>query len=482
MFAALALSFTRILAGTGKDLVNKGLEYIKNDNFPMAMHYFTKSMEAAEREGDTYTLMVSNGYIANIYFNIYDYTRCIQYLEKGYSMAVKNKDVRLQGSYLTNLVAAYCKTGNAEKAWKYYRILESIKPTGSFANFQYYKTYNRARIATTEGKLEEALEYHKNAMEWAKNNGMSEEYVLFQYCEIGEILLKQGHYDQAILYGEACIGPAKRINERDLLTSVYKMLADSYGLKGNTQQESEYRRLYLTLSDSLFNRTQIFSADKDLVEYETRQNNAHINSLNGVISRQTVAIIVISLVVFTLVVFSLLLYRYNRKLRMAHLALINKNTELVKSEKEREKMLEQLLEKDESSDEMGKNSIGLNKEQSNTLLNKIIKIMSDINVIANPDFNLNALAEAVGSNTRYVSWIINDTYGKNFKTLLNEHRIHEACQRLADHKRYRNMTMQAIYEDVGYTNAVSFIRAFKKVNGMTPSEYQKILEQNTKSQ
>ena len=38
------------------------------------------------------------------------------------------------------------------------------------------------------------------------------------------------------------------------------------------------------------------------------------------------------------------------------------------------------------------------------------------------------------------------------------------------------MTIQAIYEEVGYRNAVSFIRAFKKVNGMTPSEYQQALK------
>lgn len=69
--------------------------------------------------------------------------------------------------------------------------------------------------------------------------------------------------------------------------------------------------------------------------------------------------------------------------------------------------------------------------------------------------------------------MINDTYGKNFKTLLNECRIKEACRRLLDTEHYGNMTIQAIYEEVGYSNNVSFIRAFKRVNGMTPSEYQR---------
>jgi AraC-like DNA-binding protein len=52
--------------------------------------------------------------------------------------------------------------------------------------------------------------------------------------------------------------------------------------------------------------------------------------------------------------------------------------------------------------------------------------------------------------------------------------VHEACKRLVDNEHYGNMTIQAIYEEVGYRNAVSFIRVFKKVMGMTPSVYQKL--------
>ena len=42
---------------------------------------------------------------------------------------------------------------------------------------------------------------------------------------------------------------------------------------------------------------------------------------------------------------------------------------------------------------------------------------------------------------------------------------------------YQNQTIQAIYESVGYRNSVSFLRAFKKIYGMTPSEYQKLENQ-----
>ena len=122
-----------------------------------------------------------------------------------------------------------------------------------------------------------------------------------------------------------------------------------------------------------------------------------------------------------------------------------------------------------------RSSISLSEEQRNRLLNSITTVMNDVAIISRSDFNLNMLADMVDSNTKYVSWIINDTYKKNFKTMLNEYRIHEACRRMSDTEHYGNMTLQAIYEELGYNSAASFIQSFKKVNGMTPSQYQKLL-------
>ena len=122
--------------------------------------------------------------------------------------------------------------------------------------------------------------------------------------------------------------------------------------------------------------------------------------------------------------------------------------------------------------------LGLNEELRNRLLNSITTILEDVSVISNSNFNLSMLAEKAGSNTKYVSSIINDVYGKNFKTVLNEYRIREACRRLTDKDHYGNMTIQAIYEELGYNSAASFIQAFKKVNGMTPSVYQKLKSGN----
>ena len=42
---------------------------------------------------------------------------------------------------------------------------------------------------------------------------------------------------------------------------------------------------------------------------------------------------------------------------------------------------------------------------------------------------------------------------------------------------YGNYTIQAISEDVGYKSSTSFILAFKRIVGMTPSVYQKLAKE-----
>lgn len=478
----ILLPFSQAWAGEGEKLLRQGIDYIQTDNFPMAMKCLTRSLETAEHEKDWHTVIVSNGYIGNVYFNINDYTRSLQYLLKGYAMCDKYGEHSLKGNFLTNIVANYAKLGNVKEAWTYYHLLERQTGVRDPLTLKYYVIYNRARIALAEGKPQEALAYHQKALYYAQKQHLAPCYSLFQYCEMGQIFLHNHQSDKALEYGSLCLEKGSEHCSLDLLTSVYQLMADAYSIKGDHHQESHYRSLYLSLSDSLFNRKDIFSADNELVEYENRLTNEHISSLNGVISRQTFTLIAVSVMALTLMLLTGLLLRNNRKLKMAHRALIDKNRQLQQQEHNSQQLLQQWADRQKEvntpSDNMDTPSgTGPGKEQMQLLLNKIVRVFSDLSYIARPDFNLNMLAEAVGSNTKYVSQVINETYGKNFKTLLNERRISEASRRLADQQHYANRTIQAVYEEVGYTNAVSFIRAFRKINGMTPSEYLKMASQ-----
>ena len=101
-------------------------------------------------------------------------------------------------------------------------------------------------------------------------------------------------------------------------------------------------------------------------------------------------------------------------------------------------------------------------------------------IISDPDFSLSQLSQLVNSNTSYVSAVINDTLGKNFKTYLNEYRIHEAIKKL-ENENSSKFTMAVIAQEVGFKTQNNFIFNFKKVMGMTPSEYKKLISKSTRS-
>ncbi len=94
-----------------------------------------------------------------------------------------------------------------------------------------------------------------------------------------------------------------------------------------------------------------------------------------------------------------------------------------------------------------------------------------------PDFSVASLATLVGVNSKYVSACINDKHGKNFRTYINEYRIQMALRRMSDTENYGQYTIGAIAESVGFRSSTNFIAAFRKITGVTPSTYLRIVQE-----
>ncbi len=104
----------------------------------------------------------------------------------------------------------------------------------------------------------------------------------------------------------------------------------------------------------------------------------------------------------------------------------------------------------------------------------IVRVMEDEQVFCNADFSQAMLAKLCESNTNYVSQTINNCFGKNFRTFVNEYRIKVAMKRILDTEHYGNYSIHGIAESVGFKSDSNFISAFKRVTGMPPSLYQKM--------
>ncbi|WP_300672518.1 helix-turn-helix transcriptional regulator [Soonwooa sp.] len=104
------------------------------------------------------------------------------------------------------------------------------------------------------------------------------------------------------------------------------------------------------------------------------------------------------------------------------------------------------------------------------------------NKYTNPSISLASLAGLLGTNTQYLSEIINKHKGKNFNAYINELRINNIIKRLVEDKRLANYKISSLAEEAGFSSHSLFSKVFKQVANMSPSEFVQMHQnQNPKS-
>ena len=86
------------------------------------------------------------------------------------------------------------------------------------------------------------------------------------------------------------------------------------------------------------------------------------------------------------------------------------------------------------------------------------------------DYSAKKLAEDLGTNTRYISAVVNVRFHMNYTSFINKFRIEEAMTILVD-RRYQSLRMQEVSDMVGFANRQSFYASFYKIMKMTPRDY-----------
>lgn len=91
--------------------------------------------------------------------------------------------------------------------------------------------------------------------------------------------------------------------------------------------------------------------------------------------------------------------------------------------------------------------------------------------------NLERFAEQIGIKPRELSTIINDHYQQNFFEFINSQRVGEAKRLLGAPECAGDTVLDILYKS-GFNSQSAFHRFFKRMVGMTPSEYRKQVHQS----
>jgi len=120
---------------------------------------------------------------------------------------------------------------------------------------------------------------------------------------------------------------------------------------------------------------------------------------------------------------------------------------------------------------------GLKKEQAEEYLRMLLDCMERQKPYLNNNLSITELSVRTGIPRHYITQVLNEKYGKNFFTFINEYRVKEVIIRLSDPK-YENYTLLAIAFDAGFNSKATFNSFFKSYTGLTPSEYREKMRVN----
>ena len=113
---------------------------------------------------------------------------------------------------------------------------------------------------------------------------------------------------------------------------------------------------------------------------------------------------------------------------------------------------------------------GLKAEEAEKYKDQIHRVINEKQLYLIKGLKLQDLAEKLDLNNHQLSQLINQHLNTTFFDLINTYRINEAKKRIHDNPEY---TLLQIAYDSGFNNKTSFVNAFKRFEGTTPSQYLK---------
>jgi len=442
--------------------------YSRISDYSNSYDFYIKALSLSEKYNiDTLNFKIYNN-IGNIYSRFGKFDVAKTYYKNALEVCPDSSAIV---AMLSNLGKIEIETKNIDSA---FHILNKALQISKRQNDSFLHTIlnNIASIYHEKKYYDSAFYCLRLALEAAKR-GNQIEYEADNLTGLGKLFLEINKIDSAFHYINISNKIAKENNLFGILTKNYLVLSQIEESKKNIGGAFEYYKTYSNLKDSVFNVEKFGEINQLQRFYEISKTNRQIEELtfeNKIKERtiyyQRIIRYIISVVLLLVIIGFLHIYLQKKKLNKAYRALVEKNLEIIK-----------ISDKSSKKQEKKSKKRSLSQNVYEEIVSKILNVMKDTEIICDPNFSINRLADILQSNYTYVSESINFVLKKNFSTILNEFRINEA-QRLFSNPDTKKYTVDFVGEKVGYNSRSSFYRAFKEITGVTPSFYMKSIHEN----
>lgn len=337
-------------------------------------------------------------------------------------------------------------------------ILNKITANISLANISYFRK-----------KYDLAEKRYLSTLSIVKENNLESDYLNLIY-NLGDLYFEKKEYNKALLYFkkvDSIYLLNKSVNKQEYIQSNYFQSIIFDSLKNHEKaiyhsdiyfKEYEKYKENLNSEASKINYSREKKVDfANIIEIK-RKNESEL--FNSMIIRVFIGIFILSLVLYIF------------KIRKEKKKINDKINRLITESNLRKTNENKILTKETESQ-----TINIDKQKELEILDKL-QLLEHKKYFLSKEFNQQNVAKKIKTNTTYLSHIVNTNFNKSFSEYANELKINYVIDELLNNPVYRKYSTQAIAESVGFKNAISFTKSFKKRAGVSPTQFIHKIENN----
>jgi len=116
----------------------------------------------------------------------------------------------------------------------------------------------------------------------------------------------------------------------------------------------------------------------------------------------------------------------------------------------------------------------LNPELIDTYKNALIEAMEKEKLFMDSKLSIHSVSTTLNIPRQYISEVLNLHLNKSFQDFINEYRVEAFVKNFQDDQ-YAHYTLYGIANEVGFNSKSSFNATFKKIKGLTPTQFKNSL-------
>ncbi|WP_264552644.1 helix-turn-helix domain-containing protein [Flavobacterium sp. N2038] len=455
--------------GKALDNYQKGIKFSTEVNDVIQMVKFKSNIALINEEIGNYQLSIKNLRQNNDFINKNESV----YTKEQFQNSKSNININLGTSYESYYMKNRDKMYLLDSAEYFYK--KAVTYSENFVNNKITAKMSLGNIYLIKNDLVNAEKTYFDILFLSKQNNSEQLFQAANY-NLGDLYFWNKKYDKALV----CFGKVDSISLKNktldvsYLKSNY-LQAKIYNLMNEPEQAYKHSKIYL---DS-YEKSETKLRDEALeVNYKlgledlgTEMVTIQEKYKNEVLLNKALRVFYVLLVVGII----FLLVKNIRDKNKAHKKM-NALIEEFKAnlEKKENEVIEEVVhEKEELEDvQLKKENVNLSIDEAkeNKIVEKLLALESKLEYL-NADFTLPYVAKKIKTNTTYLSYVVNKRFGKSFGEYSNELKINYVINEMITNHMYRKYSTQAIAESVGFKNAVSFAKSFRKRTGVSPAQF-----------